>query len=374
MGAVVDASTLYNWPWIGFGRGEDSDQVAAPAEGVVNIQSPDADRLPVINVFPLALYGVVAVVVGILVLIVLAVFVVLSAFLGGMGSMVIGCSVVGGMLVVVGMFCTGLDISHHVGIRRGNRELQIDPVPLDEITVVLTAYNDEASIGASVRDFLAREEVKRVIVVDNNSRDSTSEVARIAGAIVHFESKQGYGQCVYRALTEASSYSDTDVIVLCEGDMTFRAADLPKLAAYASHGDVINGTRIVEQLRCPHTQLTNFMYWGNFAAAKLLELKYLGRGTISDLGTTYKLCRSAYIRELLPTLDPRINLEFNAYFIDEILHRNGRIVEAPITFHPRVGLSKGGNTSNIKAARVGIRMIIGIVLSWRLVMAGSHDQ
>ncbi len=41
------------------------------------------------------------------------------------------------------------------------------------------------------------------------------------------------------------------------------------------------------------------------------------------------------------------------------------MIECPITFHERVGVSKGGNTNNWRALQVGMRMIGGIVFGWR---------
>ena len=43
--------------------------------------------------------------------------------------------------------------------------------------------------------------------------------------------------------------------LLCEGDMTFRAADIEKLIAYAPHADIVNGTRTVEPLRAHKDRL-----------------------------------------------------------------------------------------------------------------------
>jgi hypothetical protein len=244
------------------------------------------------------------------------------------------------------------------------------PVPYIElnrkwVTAVLTAYNDEESIPLAVADFRSHPLVKRVIVVDNNSRDRTAENARQAGAEVVVETRPGYGRCVYRALSEALRFEDTDLTVLCEGDMTFRSYDIDKYLAYAAHADIVNGTRIVEQLREPQTQLTTFMFYGNFFAGKLLEVKHLGQGTFTDVGTTYKLCRNSALRELLPLLDPSVNLEFNAHFMDMALTHGIRLLECPITFHRRIGVSKGGNTSNARAFKVGLRMIAGIVFSWK---------
>jgi glycosyltransferase involved in cell wall biosynthesis len=269
-----------------------------------------------------------------------------------------------GAPLLLGLGLIALDAIILAPRRRGRREVFDEPVSGLEMTVVLTAYNDEASIGEAVDDFLDHPLAKRVLVIDNNSSDATAEVARAHGAIVHTEMKPGYGQCVHRALTEAGAYTDTELVALCEGDMTFRSADLDKLAAYTAHAHIVNGTRIVEQLRAPETQLTTFMFYGNFAVGKLLEFKHLGRGTISDVGTTFKVCRSEFLREHLDIFDPRVNLEFNAHFLDTVMEYQFRLVEVPITFYPRVGVSKGGNTSNSRAAKVGIRMMLGILFGW----------
>lgn len=235
------------------------------------------------------------------------------------------------------------------------------------VTVVLTAYNDEGSIAQAVDDFRKNPRVKRVIVVDNNSKDRTAENARNAGAITVVETQPGYGRCVYRCLSEGMTYEDTPYVLLCEGDCTFRADDVYKFLAYISHADIVNGTRIVEQLRCEETQLTTFMYYGNFFVGKLLEAKHLGRGTFTDVGTTYKMIRRDVLPGLLAKLDPSVNLEFNAHLMDRALYHGYSLVECPITFHPRVGQSKGGNVNNLRAIQVGVRMILGLTFGWRFL-------
>jgi|SRR3984893_4131761 len=269
-----------------------------------------------------------------------------------------------GLPVVVGITLGALDLIFLTPKRRGDEEMFFEPVPFADLTVVLTAFNDELSIAESVLDFRSHPRVRRVIVVDNNSSDATSAKASSAGAIVICERQPGYGSCVHRALTEGCSASDTSLTLLCEGDMTFRANDIDKFLAYIPHADIVNGTRIVEQLRARRTQLTTLMYYGNFAVGKLLEVKYSGQGTFSDVGTTYKLCRNRALTTLLPNVNPTINLEFNAHFLDRALRQKLRIVECPITFHNRVGVSKGGNTNDLRALKVGTRMIQGIVLGW----------
>lgn len=270
-----------------------------------------------------------------------------------------------GFPTTIGVLLTVFDLAFVLPSKRrlGRHKLPaLSPEPC--CTVALTAYNDEASIYDAVKDFLSHPRVRRVIVVSNNSTDRTMERATVAGAIVFNEAWQGYGACVCRCLREALQYDDSEVIVLCEGDMTFRSADLAKFFAYIAHAEIVSGTRIVEQLREYQTQLSTFMYYGNFFVGKLLEVKHLGRGTFTDVGTTYKMVRKAALGKLLPKLNSSVNLEFNAHFLDTALQNGFSLVECPITFSPRVGLSKGGNVNNLRALKVGLRMILGLSFGW----------
>lgn len=270
-----------------------------------------------------------------------------------------------GVPIVLGLALALIDVVVLFEAKRPTRDYREDLMRDAEVTVALTAYNDEESIGPAVRDFLAHPRVKRVIVVSNNSADRTVERAQAAGAIVINEEKPGYGACVYRCYKEALRHEDAELIVLSEGDCTFRAADIEKLIAYSPHADIVNGSRIVETLRERSTQLTTFMFYGNLFVAKLLECKHLGRGTLTDVGSTYKLIRRRALERLMPDLSPSVNLEFNAHFIDVALGRGFTFIECPITFHPRVGASKGGNVNNARALKVGLGMMRGITFGWR---------
>lgn len=316
---------------------------------------------------PCLLYGVVLFLLGFAVYLAGATAVLIAApWLGGdalrLGHAVLTASA-GLIWFAIGL--SAFDLFLLLPYKRRKIESEPDYPRIRDLTVVLTAYNDELSIGQAVDDFRRHPNVRRVIVIDNNSKDATAQVAADAGAIVEKEKQQGYGQCVFRALREGSAHDDTELTLLCEGDMTFRAYDIDKFMAYLPHADIVNGTRIVEQLRSRQTQLTTFMYYGNFFVGKLLEVKHIGKGTFTDVGTTYKLCRNSALRELLPALNPHVNLEFNAHFLDTALTQGFRLVECPVTFHNRVGVSKGGNVSNWRAFRVGFAMMAGIFFGWK---------
>lgn len=266
-----------------------------------------------------------------------------------------------GIPLVAGALLICWDLFGYVRRLRSLKSIRQDPPKNLWLTVVLTAYNDERSIGGAVKDFCAHPQVARVIVISNNSTDRTMEFAAQAGAIVFNETRQGYGACVHRALREALSHDDTELTLLCEGDLTFRAADIEKFLAYIPHADVVNGSRIVEQLQERDTQLSLFMHYGNLFAGKVLELKHLGMVSLTDVGTTYKLCRNTPLRDLMTRLDPEVNLEFNAYFLDTALKAGLRILECPITFYPRVGVLAGG----IALAAANVFQSVSYQSKWR---------
>ena len=317
---------------------------------------------------PFVLYGILFVCAG-LAMYIFGVLLVFPRYLLGLDELLLPLNKwiawYSGMPIVTGFALVAADLFILLPGRRRSADVRNDPVVPCRLTVALTAYNDEQSIAAAVDDFLAHPLVRQVIVVSNASTDATMQRAQAAGAVTFNEPAQGYGQCVHRCLSEALRLGQSDLIVLCEGDRTFRASDLDKFVAYAPHADIVNGTRTVESLRQYTTQLSTFMYYGNLFVAKLLEAKLLGKSTITDVGTTYKLCRREALARLLPTLDARVNLEFNAYFLDMALRNGVSIVECPITFHQRVGVSKGGNVDNFRALKVGCRMMLGIILGWR---------
>jgi len=317
---------------------------------------------------PCLLYGVICFLIGFAIYLVGTAVEIVSTFLPGLPETPAWAHLIvfwSGLLIWTSAALAAFDLFVLLPHKRQRHGVEPEYPRVRDLTVVLTAYNDELSIGQAVQDFRQHPLVRRVIVVDNSSTDGTSEVAARGGAIVVREQKPGYGNCVYRALSEGSAATDTELTLLCEGDMTFRAYDIDKFMAYLPHADIVNGTRIAEQLRSRDTQLTTFMYYGNFFVGKLLEVKHIGHGTFTDVGTTYKLCRNSALRRLLPLLNPRVNLEFNAHFLDIALLHGFRLVECPVTFHNRVGVSKGGNINNRRAFRVGLAMIAGIVIGWR---------
>ena len=68
----------------------------------------------------------------------------------------------------------------------------------DTIKVIIPALNEAASIGKIIHEIPSF--VEEIIVVDNNSTDTTAKVAGQSGATVLEEKQIGYGYACLRGL------------------------------------------------------------------------------------------------------------------------------------------------------------------------------
>ncbi|MCX7806924.1 MAG: glycosyltransferase family 2 protein, partial [Planctomycetota bacterium] len=73
-----------------------------------------------------------------------------------------------GVALWTGAALSAIDLIVLLKGKRRERTVTWAPPANPALTVVLTAYNDEASISQAVRDFASHPAVRRVIVVDNN--------------------------------------------------------------------------------------------------------------------------------------------------------------------------------------------------------------
>ncbi|MCC6672988.1 MAG: glycosyltransferase family 2 protein [Planctomycetes bacterium] len=202
------------------------------------------------------------------------------------------------------------------------------------VTVVVPAYNEEATIAEVVTEFRGSPLVDEVLVVDNNCRDHTAERARQAGARVVAESRPGYGA----ALTGGMDAAQGEILVLTEADGTFRARDLPKLLAYLEDAGMVLGTRTTKQMVEQGANMSFALRWGNVTMAKLLELLWFlpNEPRFTDVGCTYRaLTRETWtrIRPLLAESGPA----FSPEMICAALLAGCRVIEIPVTYSRRTG-------------------------------------
>lgn len=202
------------------------------------------------------------------------------------------------------------------------------------VSVVIPTHNEAQSIGRVLADIPA-DIVTEVLVVDSNSTDGTPEIASKMGARVLSEPRRGYGRACLTGFAQASS---ADVVVFLDGDYSDRPAELPLLLAPIIEGraDITLGTRL--GTHSVYGALPWHAAFGNRLAVVLIRLLY-GLG-ISDLGP-FRAVRADVFR--------RLELEENTYgWAVEIILKGTlagfRIVEVPVSYHPRIGKSKISGT------------------------------
>jgi glycosyltransferase involved in cell wall biosynthesis len=239
------------------------------------------------------------------------------------------------------------------------------PSLMKNVCVVLTAFDDEEAIGKAVQEFLSQRNVVNVIVVDNNSIDKTAITAFQAGANVVREYKQGYGFSCMRGLNEALREDNADIVILAEGDMTFRGRDIWKLLPFLDDADLVVGSRTHMAYTDSDSQMDWFFLWGNLFLAKILELKFfnmkfLARTRFTDVGCTMRAINKEALLEIIGSLKSG-GMIFSPHMMKVALEKELRVVEVPITFRKRVGLSKGASVSKRKALVIGLRMLWHII-------------
>lgn len=118
------------------------------------------------------------------------------------------------------------------------------------IEVILTAHDEEAAIGGTIREFLAAADLHRldveVLVAEDGSSDRTREVvteiadrSRGRVRITPPSERKGYS----RAVADAYRLARRDVVVCCDGDGQYEPGDLARLLEALSPGSVVAGAR-----------------------------------------------------------------------------------------------------------------------------------
>lgn len=113
-----------------------------------------------------------------------------------------------------------------------------------EIAVLIPCYNEEKTVASVIEGFRNRIPSAKIYVYDNNSSDSTSSIARSAGAEVRSVSQQGKGFVVRRMFADI----EADLYILVDGDNTYEADAAEALILKMMSGpyDKVNCARVPE--------------------------------------------------------------------------------------------------------------------------------
>jgi glycosyltransferase involved in cell wall biosynthesis len=235
---------------------------------------------------------------------------------------------------------------------------------MKKITVLIPCYNEEAGIGQVIRAF-PRETLRahgyelEVLVIDNNSKDDTTRVAREAGATVISERKQGKGNAIRTGMAKVSA--DTDYVVMLDGDDTYSASEIIRLVEPLHSGfcKVVIGSRLSG--RIPEGAMPAFNRLGNWTYSHLV--RYFYRVNVTDVLTGY----FAWTKDVIDALRPHLvskGFAIEMEMITKMARLGYEIYSVPISYNPRAG------ESSLNPIYDGARILLmfGRNLRWKPVV------
>lgn len=224
---------------------------------------------------------------------------------------------------------------------------------MSQVAVIIPALNEAGNIASLVAELRATVAAE-IIVVDNGSTDATAAEAAAAGARVVAEPRRGYG---YACAAGVAAAQNADLLAFMDGDGSFLPAELPTLLAplLESRADLVLGSRPLGHIAAG--AMPPQQRFGNWLAAGLMRFLY--RVPVTDLGP-YRAIR----RELLESLAMQeMTYGWPTEMMVKAARRGARIVEAPVSFHPRrSGKSKVSGT--LRGTLLAARYILGVTLRY----------
>ena len=206
------------------------------------------------------------------------------------------------------------------------------------IDVIIPAFNEEKSIKNVIND-IPSNIVSDIIVVDNNSNDSTSEMASDAGALVLSETTQGYGAACKKGIDYLSSRAVLpDIVVFLDADYSDYPEQLVDLVNPIENKDVdmVLGSRVEGEMA--KNSMPFQQRFGNWLATSMISLFFGHKFT--DLGPF----RAVKFNKLL-----ELNMQDQTYGWTvemqlKALRNKFNIIEIPVNYRQRIGESKISGT------------------------------
>lgn len=205
------------------------------------------------------------------------------------------------------------------------------------IKVIIPAYNEQDAIANVINDI--PEIVDEIIVISNNSTDSTEENAKNVGATVLKEHRKGYGYACLKGMDYiAKNAKQPDIIVFLDGDYS----DYPEQLTALIHPilkdnlDFVVGAR-VKELREPGS-MTPQQVFGNWLATFLMKLFFNAKFT--DLGPFRAIKYDKLIGLKMEDKTYGWTVEMQL----KVLKQKLSYREVPMKYRNRIGVSKVSGT------------------------------
>ncbi len=213
-----------------------------------------------------------------------------------------------------------------------------------KIAVLIPCYNESKTIEKVVKDYKNTLPEAEIYVYDNNSTDGTDEIAKKAGAIVRYETKQGKGNVIRTMFREI----EADCYLMIDGDDTYPAESAREMCDYVLNenvdmviGDRLSSTYFTENKRAFHNFGNRIVRW---------SINTIFRSKINDIMTGYRAFSYEFVKSY-PVLSKgfEIETEMTIHAID----KNFTLKEIPVQYRDR----PEGSVSKLNTYKDGVRVM-----------------
>ena len=200
------------------------------------------------------------------------------------------------------------------------------------LSVVVPAYNEEATLEAVVEKLLALPHLLEVVVVDDCSTDGTREVARALSEahpqvrVERHERNRGKTE----ALRTGFRLTRGEVVIVQDADLEYDPAEIPLviLPIIEGRADVVYGSRFLVR------RATRVLYFYHYLGNKFLTFlsNLLTNLNMTDIETGYKAFRGEVIRNMRITSS---GFGFEVEVTAKVAKLGCAIYEVPISYYGR---------------------------------------
>ena len=217
-----------------------------------------------------------------------------------------------------------------------------------KVAVLIPCYNEAKTIAKVVADYRAALPEADIYVYDNNSSDGTDRIAREAGAIVRYETRQGKGNVIRTMFREITA----DCYLMIDGDDTYPCENAREMVELVLEknvdmvvGDRLSATYFTENKRPFHNL-------GNRVVRGLVNSFF--EGDITDIMTGYRAFSYQFVKSF-PVLSKGFEIETEMTI--HALDKNLSVKSIPVEYRDR----PDGSESKLNTYSDGFKVLRTIV-------------